>query len=324
LEQTKIITVDDVMKILGLSSKQTIYNYIADGKLTPINKDDWYIERRYEFDLEDVNRLKQELEPPGLTTSEVAALLEISQTTVNKLIRSGQLKAFKKEFRGKIYNFVTEDDVQEFQLNNEIEARPSKKHFFDKDRNITLFQPFVKQGENQTELARIITITDEKIEALTEHDEVLTFEQLLDNGFIPAYEVKELKQNTKEGYATLKFKAPKFIKSNLYSIIDVIYQQVSPANMRIEKAPNEDEVYLVEIKPSLIKTDNLTEILDLFQSVLIKGEVKKRKSGIYIDSDIEIIRLRVSKKQKKQLSILMKEKGYSSIEELLLSNTLNS
>ena len=324
MEQTKIITVDDVMKILGLSSKQTIYNYIADGKLTPINKDDWYIERRYEFDLEDVNRLKQELEPPGLTTSEVAALLEISQTTVNKLIRSGQLKAFKKEFRGKIYNFVTEDDVQEFQLNNEIEARPSKKHFFDKDRNITLFQPFVKQGENQTELARIITITDEKIEALTEHDEVLTFEQLLDNGFIPAYEVKELKQNTKEGYATLKFKAPKFIKSNLYSIIDVIYQQVSPANMRIEKAPNEDEVYLVEIKPSLIKTDNLTEILDLFQSVLIKGEVKKRKSGIYIDSDIEIIRLRVSKKQKKQLSILMKEKGYSSIEELLLSNTLNS
>lgn len=322
MEQQTIITVEDVMKILGVSSKQTIYNYIADGKLTPTNKDDWHIERRYEFDLDDVNRLKEELRPPGLTTSEVAALLEVSQTTVNKIIRNGQLKAFQQEFRGKIYNFVNEDDLQEFQLNHEIESRPTKKNFYDKEKNITLFQAFKKENESSIELARIVSISEDTIQALTEHDEILTFEQLLEKGFTPAYQITELKQNTKEGYATLKFKAPKYVRSKMYSILDLIYQQVGPTNMRVEKAQGEGDVYIIEVKPSLIVNDGL-ETFELFQSCLIDGEIKKRKNGVYIGSDVQIIRLRVSKKEKKELALLMKNQGFSSIEELLLSSTLN-
>lgn len=321
MEQQNIITVEDVMGILSISSKQTIYNYIADGKLTPTNKDDWHIERRYEFDMEDINRLKKELLPPGLKTSEVAAILEVSQTTVNKLIRSGQLKAFQQEFKGKSYNFVNKEDLDEFQLNHEIESRPSKKNFYDRDKNVTLFQAFIKNDGSSTEMARIISITDRKIEALTEHDEVLTLEQLIEKGFTPAYTIKELKQNTKEGYAALKIKASKYVKSKMYSIMDLIYQQVGPTNMRIEKAQDEDEKYIIEVKPSLIVHDGL-ETYDLFQSCLINGEIKKRKNGIYLDSDVQIIRLRVSKKQKEQLKILMKEQGFLSIEELLLTTTL--
>ncbi|NGY80322.1 helix-turn-helix domain-containing protein (plasmid) [Bacillus megaterium] len=63
---SKIITIEDVMEMLAISSKKTIYTYIQQGKLHPINKDDWHIEGRYEFDLEDVVRLKEELKSQDL------------------------------------------------------------------------------------------------------------------------------------------------------------------------------------------------------------------------------------------------------------------
>ena len=36
----KIITTEDVMEMLSISSKKTIYTYIQQEKLNPINKDD--------------------------------------------------------------------------------------------------------------------------------------------------------------------------------------------------------------------------------------------------------------------------------------------
>jgi hypothetical protein len=58
---SKIITIENVMEMLAISSKKMIYTYIQQGKLNPINKDDWHIEGRYEFDIEDVVRLQEEL-----------------------------------------------------------------------------------------------------------------------------------------------------------------------------------------------------------------------------------------------------------------------
>ncbi|MBU8854964.1 helix-turn-helix domain-containing protein [Bacillus sp. FJAT-26377] len=95
---SKIITIEVVMEMLSISSKKTIYTYIQQGKLNPINKDDWHIEGRYEFDLEDVVRLQEELKKPGLTTKEVAQQLDISVTTVNKYIKHELLPAFQAEY----------------------------------------------------------------------------------------------------------------------------------------------------------------------------------------------------------------------------------
>jgi len=42
---------------------------------------------RYEFDIEDVVRLQEELKKSGLMTKEVTQLLDIPVTTVNKYIK---------------------------------------------------------------------------------------------------------------------------------------------------------------------------------------------------------------------------------------------
>ncbi|MCP1191468.1 helix-turn-helix domain-containing protein [Priestia flexa] len=311
----KVITIEDVMKMLSISSKKTIYTYIQQGKLQPINKDDWHIEGRYEFDIEDVIRLQEELKKPGLTTKEVAQQLDISVTTVNKYIKQGLLPAFQEEYRGINCYFVHEEDLDEFRRTHEVGRKPSKRHFYDAEQNIALFQLFVKKREEKEQFARIISVED-SIMAITDQHEEVTLEALLNRGFEAAYEIEPKKAITKEGYATFAFKQTVYAKSQLYKLMDVFYQYLSPTNIRITPQ-EENEQFIIEIKPVLLMEAS-QELVELLDSVLVSGKVNKRSRGIYIDSDVEVIRVKVSGDLKKELEHKAKELGKRSIEELLL------
>ncbi|MGR6341720.1 helix-turn-helix domain-containing protein [Priestia megaterium] len=303
------------LKMLAISSKKTVYTYIQQGKLNPINKDDWHIEGRYEFDIEDVVRLQQELKRPGLTTKEVAQQLNISVTTVNKYIKQELLPAFQEEYRGINCYFVNEEDLDEFKRTHEVGRKPSKRHFYHAEQNIALFQLFVKKDEIKEHFARIISVED-PIMAVTEQHEEITLEELLHRGFEEAYEIESKKTITKEGYATFAFKQTAYAKSQLYKLMDLFYQYLSPTNMRI--TPQEEkEQFIVEIKPVLFM-ESEQEIVELLESVLVSGKINKRSRGIYIDSDLEVIRVKVTSDLKEELQQKANKLGKRSIEELLL------
>ncbi|MDR7242826.1 helix-turn-helix domain-containing protein [Priestia megaterium] len=312
---SKIITIEDVMDMLAISSKKTIYTYIQQRKLHPINKDDWHIEGRYEFDLEDVVRLQEELKKPGLTTKEVAQQLDISVTTVNKYIKQELLPAFQAEYRGMNCYFVHEEDLEQFKRTHEVGRKPSKRHFYHAEKNIALFQLFVNKQDEKEEFARIISVED-PIMAITEKHEELTLEELIDQGFESAYTIESKKMITKEGYATFAFKQTAYAKSHLYKLMDLFYQYLSPTNMRI--TPQEEkEQFIIETKPVLL-TESSQELVELLESVLVSGKINKRSRGIYIDSDLEVVRVKVTSDLKEELQQKAKELGKRNIEELLL------
>ncbi|MED4219651.1 helix-turn-helix domain-containing protein [Priestia megaterium] len=293
--------------MLAISSKKTVYTYIQQGKLNPINKDDWHIE--------DVVRLQQELKRPGLTTKEVAQQLNISVTTVNKYIKQELLPAFQEEYRGINCYFVNEEDLDEFKRTHEVGRKPSKRHFYHAEQNIALFQLFVKKDEIKEHFARIISVED-PIMAVTEQHEEITLEELLHRGFEEASEIESKKTITKEGYATFAFKQTAYAKSQLYKLMDLFYQYLSPTNMRI--TPQEEkEQFIVEIKPVLFM-ESAQEIVELLESVLVSGKINKRSRGIYIDSDLEVIRVKVTSDLKEELQQKANKLGKRSIEELLL------
>jgi len=312
---SKIITIEDVMNMLAISSKKTIYTYIQQGKLHPINKDDWHIEGRYEFDLEDVIRLKEELKKPGLTTKEVAQQLDISVNTVTKYIKQELLPAFQAEYRGMNCYFVHEEDLGQFKRTHEVGRKPSKRHFYHAEKNMALFQLFVNKHHEKEEFARIISVED-PIMAITEKHEELTLEELLHQGFEAAYTIESKKMIIKEGYATFAFKQTAYAKSQLYKLMDLLYQYLSPTNMRV--TPQEEkEQFIIEIKPVLL-TESAQEIVELLESVLVSGKINKRSRGIYIDSDLEVVRVRVTSDLKEELQQKAKELGKRNVEVLLL------
>ncbi|MDY0942784.1 helix-turn-helix domain-containing protein [Priestia megaterium] len=128
---TKIITIEDIIDMLSVSSKKTIFTYIQQGKLNPINKDDWHIE--------DVVRLQKELKKPGLMTKEVAQQLDIPVTTVNKYIKQELLPAFQEEYRGINCYFVHKEELEAFKRTHEVRRKPSKRHFYHAEKTLRYF-----------------------------------------------------------------------------------------------------------------------------------------------------------------------------------------
>ncbi|WP_208756781.1 hypothetical protein [Priestia megaterium] len=74
---------------------------------------------------------------------------------------------------------------------------------------------------------------------------------------------------------------------------------------------------MIEIKPALL-TESAQEIIELLESVLVSGKINKRSRGIYIDSDLKVVRVKVTSDLKKELQQKAKELGKRNVEELLL------
>ncbi|QTL52463.1 hypothetical protein [Priestia aryabhattai] len=74
---------------------------------------------------------------------------------------------------------------------------------------------------------------------------------------------------------------------------------------------------MIEIKPILL-TESSHELMELLESVLVSGEINKGSHGIYIDSDLEGVRVKVTSDLKEELQQKAKELGKKNIEELLL------
>ncbi|MBU8854963.1 hypothetical protein [Bacillus sp. FJAT-26377] len=152
--------------------------------------------------------------------------------------------------------------------------------------------------------------------AVTEKHEEVTLEELLHRGFKAAYEIESKKTITKEGYAVFQFKQTSYAVSHLYKLVDLFYQHLSPTNMRI--TPQEEkEQFLIEIKPILFPKPS-QEISKLLESVLVSGKINKRVRGTYVESDIEIVRVKMTAETKKELERKAKELGIKNIENLLL------
>jgi hypothetical protein len=142
---------------------------------------------------------------------------------------------------------------------------------------------------------------------VTEQHEELTLEELLHLDFEAAYTIESKKIIIKEGYVTFAFKQTAYAKSQLYKLMDLFYQYLSPTNMRI-MPQEEKEQFLIEIKPVLL-TESSLELVELLESVLLSGKINKRSRSIYIDSDLEVVRVKVTSDLKEELQQKAEELG---------------
>ncbi|MFC8959941.1 helix-turn-helix domain-containing protein [Bacillus subtilis] len=310
IEEKEYITTNEAMKILGVESQQTIYRYVNKGILNPVNKDDWKIDGVYEFKYTDVIELKDNLTPKDYTTSDVAKILGVSQPTVLKYIEQGILKAHKRNFRGLVYNFISKNDLRDFQINHKIGKRHTKQSFYDQNTGYALYQKFT-QG-NST--ARIISLSD-GIKVIKDNYDEDIIDRIEDDGFTPEYVIEKKKVVTKDGFAKFKFKLPAAVDNPVFSVIDMFYKEFSPTNMRLKKLM--DDYIQIEVKPGLV-SEQYSGLVDMLQSHIIEGKVLLRRNGIYIDSDIAPIRLKVSNKVKREFE--KKAKQYDmSMDELIVT-----
>lgn len=301
MEQT--LSTTEVAKCLDVT-ENTVYRYIKEKKLHPINEHSYRIHTTYLFKLEEVERLRKELEKPGLTIRQAAQKLGVSYSTIKRNVDDGQLPAIQKRIGSRVISYIKEEHLEGFT------TRYNRKQndFYHKGLGYGLFQSFFNPISKET--ARIMSI-EGKGEVLTDTRQfhLLALEQ---KGFTPLYEMKSEKYVTHKGYVKFQFPKANFIHALGYKIIDKLYEKLGIQNMNLEI--DEDTIKLT-IKPVHLQLDD--DELEFVRKYLIEGQVKKnQKNDCFITSKFEPLLIHLPSHLKEQLKYKTEQEKMTMEEAL--------
>ncbi|MDY0408251.1 helix-turn-helix domain-containing protein [Virgibacillus soli] len=299
MEQIPLLSTKEVAERLGLTVT-TIYQYVKNKKLTPVYED-WSVDETMLFYESDVEKIENQ-KPSGFTTSQVAKILGVHQTTISKQIKEGKIPANKIRYRGRMTYFVQEDILKN--LEERYSAGNKYRICYQPKWNYYLFQSFL--NEQTKAIARIIEFTkgnDSGI-ALTDSGEKLELESLKQKGFIPLEHFQDKKMINRPGFVHFRFEQPVSLHSFVYELIEAFYRAVGYRNLKIREADGHIDIY---IKPFLFKQNE--EYFTMLEEHLISGKVTQRHNGILLDSGVERLTIYPSTEQKKKMKVLADERG---------------
>ncbi|MGG3806413.1 helix-turn-helix domain-containing protein [Metabacillus fastidiosus] len=309
--EEEYMTTDEVALFLN-RSKGTIYNYVKEKLLTPVaDHPKWKMRKTTLFKKTEVEQFREKITKPGITTLEAAKELGIEYTALMPFIYNGTLQADRKIFQGKERHFIEKEELSKFKNSEVFRNFLEKKK---KNKRVTqdgwiLFQSLINLESNV--MARIMELNENQSLVITEDDEQFPIEEIVQRGFMAQHPITDMPYITRKGYAKFKFFKPYNIHSDIFQVIDYLYQVITHKNIKV--VVEHGFIYL-DIKPVFLE-DMSHDFFSILNSGLYEGKVEQQPSGVSIDSDLEPLYLNVPS----HLKQLIKEKAKKenkTIEEL--------
>ncbi|MED3634690.1 helix-turn-helix domain-containing protein [Bacillus thuringiensis] len=308
------VTTKEAADLLGVTV-QTILKKEKDGLIECVYKDNWKQFGSKIFYLEDIERLKNKNEVKGLSTKEVAEILNVAPSTIFTYIRSGKLPATMIEKRGKQVYLIDEEELEIFMLDYEKNKTKERKTFITKiqDEDIYLYQLLTHQHNGKT--ARVIEINGADGKILTEDEEIfpLSTYKEHDYSFEPFNKKAVI---TKRGYLSFSFKKPQLFNSITYNLINLFYKELGVTNMRLSIS---SDTIRLEIKPFVLQVDPLQfqEEIKYLHSHMKSGTILPHVEGIYFKSNVEPLTFHVDHQFKQKVVQMAASAGLGQEEFLL-------
>lgn len=308
------VTTKEAADLLGVTV-QTILKKEKDGLIECVYKDNWKQFGSKIFYLEDIERLKNKNEVKGLSTKEVAEILNVAPSTIFTYIKSGKLPATMIEKRGKQVYIIDEEELEIFMLDYEKTKTKERKTFITKiqDEDIYLYQLLTHKHTGKT--ARVIEINGADGKILTEDEEIfpLSTYKERDYSFEPFQKQVVI---TKRGYLSFSFKKPQLFYSITYNLINLFYKELGVTNMRL--SISSDTINL-EIKPFVLEVDPLQfqEEIKYLHSHMKSGTILPHVEGIYFKSNVEPLTFHADHEFKQKVVQMAADAGIGQEEFLL-------
>ncbi|MEC3195657.1 helix-turn-helix domain-containing protein [Bacillus cereus] len=308
------VTTKEAADLLGVTV-QTILKKEKDGLIECVYKDNWKQFGSKIFYLEDIERLKNKNEVKGLSTKEVAEILNVAPSTIFTYIKSGKLPATMVEKRGKQVYIIDEEELEIFMLDYEKTKTKERKTFITKiqDEDIYLYQllKHLHTGKN----ARVIEINGGNGKILTEDEEIfpLSTYKEHDYSFEPFNKKAVI---TKRGYLSFSFKKPQLFNSITYNLINLFYKELGVTNMRLSIS---SDTIKLEIKPFVLQVDPLQfqEEIKYLHSHMKSGTILPHVEGIYFKSNVEPLTFHADHEFKQRVVQMATDAGMGQEEFLL-------
>lgn len=301
----------------------TIHKYVKDGLLEPVFKN-WKNDGTKLFFLEDVQKLEGKLKRPGgMTISEIAKRLGISNSHILKHIKSGKLVAKKHIYKGKETYFIESEIAEEFIKNIQITSRNKKQYSIQIDGTEYFLYQKLSHSYDDSKAARIIDVQYGKV--ITNQEEVISLQEAIEQGYEMTSTIRKGKYISTKGSVRFEFMKPRMNDSMLFVIIDWFYTHITPSNMNINIV---DNVVIVSVKPSTLLVDTMyfQEEIQYLNKHLIEGSLSIREDKVILRSDWDSIKFYLREHEKEKLQQLAKEQSIS-LEQLcenLIRKSLNN
>ncbi len=308
MDKTSFYTTQQVAELLN-KSVPTIYKYIQDGKLIPV-EDFWRAHRGKLFDKDAVHAFKQTLEGnSGMTISEAAGYLETTRSAVQTYLDEGLIPFNKKEWRNKEVTFIQKMDLDTFTETHQRrmqQDRIKQRIFYDRKNNYAFYQRF---SSDQIREARLIRMKDKWAFLLLPSGEEVSFnEGIYKFELTPDYPLTFGKRTGTPGYA--KISALPLGYSLTRQFIDLLYQQGSISNMYMDIQESQITILLKDMSFH----DVPAEMAHFLESKLEEGKITIHQNQIKIESSETILSIAISNKIKEKIKEMADQQGTSMQE----------
>ena len=308
------VTTKEAADLLGVTV-QTILKKEKDGLIECVYKDNWKQFGSKIFYLEDIERLKNKNEVKGLSTKEVAEILNVAPSTIFTYIKSGKLPAVMGEKRGKQVYLIDEDELEIFMLDYEKAKTKERKTFVTKIQGEDIYLYQLLRNLHNGKTARVIEVNGADGKVLTEDEETfpLSTYKEHDYSFEPFHKQAVI---TKRGYLSFSFKKPQLFNSITYNLINLFYKELGVTNMRLSIS---FDTIRLEIKPFVLQIDPLQfqEEIKYLHSHMKSGMILPHVEGIYFKSNVEPLTFHADYEFKQKIVQMAVDAGMGQEEFLL-------
>ncbi|MEW9576682.1 DNA-binding protein [Bacillus toyonensis] len=282
------------------------------GQLNPINRDTWRLDGSFLFKREDIEKLKEERETEGITLYQATKDYNVSMYQLEKWIKDGDLTCTIQKHRNRETKFVKEEDINK--LVQQLD-QTNTLYTFSQKHNVVLFQKFMEGNK----LARIISIPKRgDIVLLDEFGNNMTLEDAINMGYEPSYALSDKPRSHHQKFVKFRFPKSNQLRNNIFYLIDLILQYVSPRNIKISE---EDGFWYFDIRQSVIQLPMQMQVewIDCLTPYIIEGKLTRRvNNSVYLDSNSVTKAVTMSSKEYQAIHKIVEETNIS-IEEFIAS-----
>ncbi|EJR95909.1 DNA-binding protein [Bacillus sp. MYb56] len=302
---------NEVKAYLGISSF-IFTTLMKQEQLNPINRETWRLDGSFLFKREDIEKLKEDRETEGITLYQAAKDYNVSMYQLEKWIEQGDLTCSIQKHRNRETKFVHEEEINGLvqQLN-----QTNTLYTFSQKYNVVLFQKFMEGNK----LARIISIPKRgDIVLIDEFGNNMTLEDALKRGYEPSYVLSDKPRSHHQRFVKFRFPKSDQLRSNVFQIIDLVLQYVSPRNIKVSE---EDEFWYFDVRQSIIQLPMQMQVewIDCLSPYIIEGKLTRRvNNSVYLDSSSVTKSVTITSNEYHTITKIVNETN-SSIEEFIAS-----
>ncbi|MYL32872.1 MerR family transcriptional regulator [Pontibacillus yanchengensis] len=300
-------SIDQVANELGKTKRQV--QYLVQQRLAePINIDTHRRDGGYRFSEEELKRLREVFQLPGVSVKDAARQLEMTPQYLMKFVKEEQIKSDVAMIGNRKRRWFQQEEINRFKNFLSQKSHAKREGEYGRkvqliSREVHIFDEVLVNGS----MARVVSV--EPLQVLTDNGEFIRVNSI--DG--KTRNLPERRYIRKRGVVEFRMPIPRHYQHPVYQLLFQLLHQLGERNIQIYEEEFGD--YLVRCRLGVVHLSERE--IQLLQRSIISGDVQIDNQTVMFQSDEVQKTLYISKQLLKQYESIAYQEEISADEKLL-------